>query len=282
MCAEVWAEFDGSIVIDEVFFEFKPYAASDGRRLAADLVARDQVRKIALLKVEADGLTVPTWCGIDDVRVGQWSIALGQGFGGDTPSVTAGIVSAISRMHGNAIQTDAKLSPANYGGPLCDIRGRVIGLCAPMALRPGELAGIEMYDCGVGFALPKHRIDAIVEVLRTGRSFYRGWLGISIDTRRLDAVVILNVADPSPMREAGIKPGDLILSVEGSPVSHFGDLKQSLYMIPAAEQVYLHMARDEREFGIAVTLARSADLGPLPELEEPYDPSNPIPLPDDE
>jgi serine protease Do len=157
-----------------------------------------------------------------------------------------------------------------------------MGICVPLAQRPGELAGVEMYDCGVGFALPKHRLDEIVAHLKTGRSFYRGWLGIAIDPRSTDAVVIHNVADPSPMHAAGIKPGDKILGAAGSVVHHFGHLVQALYMIPAGEQVYLHLERDGREFGIAVTLARSADLGPLPDLEEPFDPANPLPMPDDE
>ena len=97
--------------------------------------------------------------------------------GGTEPALSVGIISAKNRMHSNAVQTDAKLSPLNFGGPLCDIHGRVVGITVPMAQRPGELAGVEMYDSGVGFAVPKHRLDAIVSELRTGRSFYRGWLG---------------------------------------------------------------------------------------------------------
>lgn len=277
---------DGYIVTSSVNFVREPVLISvtlaDGRRLAAELVARDRVRKIALLKVDAAGLPVPTWCETADIRVGQWAIALGLGFGGEAPSVTVGIVSALDRMHGNAVQTDAKLNPANYGGPLCDVHGRVIGICAPMAQRPGELAGIELYDSGVGFALPKRRLDEIVAVLKTGRSFYRGWLGISIDPSATDALVIRNVAVPSPMHEAGVGPGDKILAVDGKPVRHFGDLVHALYMIPAGEQVHLEMERDDSAYGLLVTLARSTELGPLPELEEPLDPSSPWPEPGDE
>ncbi len=255
---------------------------ADGRRLVAELVARDQVRKIALLKVDASNLPVPTWVDVADVHVGQWAIALGLGFGGSDPAITVGIVSAHNRMLGNAIQTDAKLGPANYGGPLCDVHGRIIGICVPMAQRPGELAGIEMYDSGVGFAVPKHRVDEIVEVLKTGTSFYRGWLGIQIDRRVKDGVVVGKVAVPSPMADAGIRSGDRILAINQKEIGHYGHLVQAIYMIPAGERVYLLVRRGEREFGAAITLARNVDLGALPEDVEPFDPSAPIPDPDEQ
>ncbi len=276
---------DGYIITSSFNFVREPVLISvtlpDGRRLAADLVARDQVRKIAILKVEATDLTLPSWLDVTDVRVGQWAIALGLGFGGETPSVTVGVVSALDRMQTGAIQTDAKLSPANYGGPLCDIHGHIIGICVPMAQRPGELAGIEMYDSGVGFALPKHRVDEIVAVLKTGRSFYRGWLGIVIDPTIRDAVAIRNVAIPSPVHEAGIKPGDRILQANGKPLRHFGDLVRVLYMLPAGEEIVLQVESGGSEFHTVVTLARNTELGPLPDLEEPFDPSNPLPAPED-
>ena len=277
---------DGYIIASSFNFVRDPALISvtmnDGRRVAADLIARDHVRKLALLKVDADGLIEPRWSDPDEVRVGQWAVALGLGFGGRAPSVTVGIVSALHRMRGNAIQTDAKLSPANYGGPLCDITGRVIGICVPMAQRPGELAGIELYDSGVGFALPKHRVDAIVERLKTGQSLYRGWLGIQVDPRSVDSLVVRNVAIPSPMRGAGVMRGDRIVAAEGRPIRHFGNLVKTLYMIPAGERVHLCMEREEESFEVEVTLARNVDLGPLPEVEEPFDPSVPLPLPEDE
>jgi serine protease Do len=277
---------DGYIVTGSFNFVREPIlitvTLADGRRLAADLVARDQVRKIALLKVSATNLPVPRWCDVVDVRVGQWAVALGLGFGGDEPSVTVGVVSALSRMHDNAVQTDAKLSPANYGGPLCDIHGRIIGICVPMAQRPGELAGIELYDSGIGFVIPFRRLDEIVTVLKTGQSFYRGWLGVQIDPRVRDAVVIHRLADPSPMLSAGVIPGDTIVAANGKQVHHFGELVQALYMIPAGEQVHLEIESQDAAFAVAVRLARNIELGPLPQEEEPFDPSTPLPAPDDE
>ncbi|RME39758.1 MAG: PDZ domain-containing protein, partial [Planctomycetota bacterium] len=274
---------DGYIVTSSFNFVRRPLlitvTLADGRRLAADLIARDQVRKIALLKVEAENLPVPRWRDVRGVDVGEWVVALGLGFGGDRPSIHVGILSAHHRMMGNAFQTDAKLNPANYGGPVCDLDGNVLGLAVPMAQRPGELAGIEFYDSGIGFAVPKQRLDEIVSVLKTGRSFYRGWLGIQMDPEVRDAVVVGRVADPSPMREAGVGPGDRILSINGKRIRHFGDLVRALYMIPAGEEVTVELENDGRRFTVTVLLARSEDLGPMPEAEEPFDPSAPMPPP---
>ncbi|MGD2108757.1 MAG: trypsin-like peptidase domain-containing protein [Phycisphaerae bacterium] len=276
---------DGYIVTSSFNFVREPLlisvTLSDGRRLEANLVARDQVRKVALLKVDATDLAVPEWSDPRAVEVGQWAVALGMGFGGDAPSVTAGIVGAVGRMNGNAVQTDAKLSPANYGGPLCNVRGRVIGLTVPMGQRPGELAGVELYDSGVGFAIPKDRLEEIVSVLRTGKSLHRGWLGINLNPMAA-GVVIRNIADPSPMREAGVLPGDRILSVNGREVRQFQQLVKALYMIPAGDEVELRLEREDEEFTAIVRLARNTELGPLPELEVPEEAPSLVPPGEDE
>jgi len=277
---------DGDIVTSSFNFVRDPalisVTLSDGRMVAADLVARDQVRKIALLKVDATGLAVPEWADPDQIRVGQWAIALGLGLGGTDPSMSVGIVSAKNRMHGNAVQTDAKLSPINFGGPLCDIHGRVMGVSVPMSQRPGELAGVEMYDSGVGFAVPKHRLDAIVSELKSGRTFLRGWLGVQMDPKVTDAVMVRNIADPSPSRDAGMQIGDKIVKADGRPVRHFGQLTQSLYMIPAGETVEIEVERNGQTIPLKVTLAESSKLGSLPDLPEPFDPVVPPETPDDQ
>ncbi len=269
---------DGYIITSSFNFVREPLLISvtlaDGRRLAGDLIARDQVRKLALLKIDADDLPVPPWRPRESIHVGEWAIALGLGFGGTEPAVNVGIVSALSRMMGNAVQTDAKLSPANYGGPLCDIEGRVLGISIPMAQRPGELAGTEMYDCGIGFILPKDRVDDIVSVLMTGRSFYRGWLGISV-SQSPAGLYVNKVADPSPMLDAAVISGDRIVAVNDKRISHYGQLVQALYLVPAGEEVVIQLERDETFFNAAVKLARNTDLGSLPDDEEPFDPSTP-------
>lgn len=255
---------------------------ADGRQFVAKLIARDRVRKLALLKIHATDLETPTWVPTSDIKIGQWAIALGRGFGGDSPSVTVGIISALNRMMGNAIQTDAKLSPANYGGPLIDIQGRALGIAVPMAQRQGELAGVEFYDAGIGFALPEHRIREIVSVLEQGRSYDRGWLGVSVDSRSKDGLKIRAVGDPSPSHSIGIRADDVIIQANGHEIRNFRHLKQAIYMVPAGETVQVVVRRGELEYGYEVTLARSSELGPLlPDQEPEVDPDNPFPIPPD-
>ncbi|MCH7703086.1 MAG: trypsin-like peptidase domain-containing protein, partial [Planctomycetes bacterium] len=247
----------------------------------ADVVGRDQVRKLALLKIDATGLPVPQWVASEDVRVGQWAIALGFGYGGAEPGVSVGLISARERMRGYALQTDAKLSPANYGGPLLDRDGHVLGICVPMAQRPGELAGIEFYDSGVGFALPHWRVDPIVAELETGRSFYRGWLGIRFAPR--GDLVIYGLAEGSPLHAAGVKPGDTLLEINSESVSHFGHVERALYLLPAGTELNLHLRRADQDFDVRTALIRSDELGRWPSRgDEEYDPSLPIGEEDDQ
>lgn len=270
---------DGLILTSSFNFVREPSVISvvlpDGRRLPARLLARDQVRKIALLQVDAEGLPTPTWVESKAVRVGQWAIALGMGFGTEKPAPSIGIVSAVGRMRGHAIQTDSKLSPANYGGPLVDLEGRVMGICVPMSQRPGELAGIELYDSGVGFALASDHVLPIAEQMCGGRSFQRGWLGIVIDPAQPSEAVIQNIADPSPMRLAGGRAGDRIIRIGGREIGHYGDMIRALSMTPAGETVELTVQRGEEVRTLRVTLAPAERIGPLPDLPEPFDPSNP-------
>lgn len=287
---------DGYIVTSSFNFVREPILITatlpDGRRLPARLVGRDAVRKIALLKVEADQLPTPTWADAAQVRVGQWAIALGLAFGGDDPSVTVGIISAKNRMKGTAIQTDAKLSPANYGGPICDIDGRIVALATPMAQRPGELAGVDMYDAGVGFGLPTSTLGPIVSDLMQGKNYYRGWLGVRIGSMPgLGGLFIKQLADPSPLRTAGVKAGDRIIEINGVEMKHYGLLIKTIYMLPAGEEVALKLVRPQmvesldpdtppreigtEEYEITVRLARNTELGSLPAEPEPQEPSHP-------
>ena len=128
-----------------------------GARAAAQIVARDHSRMLVLLKVNtAEKLTVPTAVPRTEMRVGQWGIAVGRTYDQKEPNISVGVVSAINRIWSTAIQTDAKISPANYGGPLIDIQGRVLGVLVPLSPQKqgGEVAGAEWYDSGIGFAVP--------------------------------------------------------------------------------------------------------------------------------
>src|SRR5262249_28458348 len=156
---------DGYIVTSTFNFLRKPpvitVVLADGQRHVARLLGRDETRKLCLLKIDGvTNLAVPQIAPRAELRVGQWTIAIWLGLGGPQPEIWAGILSATSRISGKAVQSDANTSPANYGGPLVDLDGRVIGICVP--LTPGaqqEAAGAQWYDSGIGFAVPLDGLD---------------------------------------------------------------------------------------------------------------------------
>jgi serine protease Do len=134
----------------------------------------------------------------DETFVGQWVVAMGIGFGDAEPALTAGIISAASRISAKAIQTDANLSPANYGGPLVDLDGRIVGICVPLS--PGgkqEGAGAEWYDSGIGFAVPIRN----VQHHERGRNHAFGADG---PVRLAISAIVQNVQPDSPAAKTGL------------------------------------------------------------------------------
>ena len=162
---------DGYVVSSAFQFISKPsnvlVTLPDGRRFPAKTIATDRLRMITLLKIAAENLPVPKAAPKTQMHVGQWSIALGRTFDSPNPAMSVGIVSALNRIWGKAIQTDAKISPTNYGGPLVDLEGRVMGVLAPLSPEgQSEASGIEWYDSGIGFAVPLEDILQVLERLK--------------------------------------------------------------------------------------------------------------------
>ena len=124
-----------------------------------------------LLKVDVEEkLPVPEAVPESEIHVGQWAIALGRTFDTAQPNMSVGIVSGLNRIWGKAMQTDAKISPSNYGGPLVDIRGRVLGVLVPLSPDKHEdVAGVEWYDSGIGFAVPLAHVNTVLPRLSEGR-----------------------------------------------------------------------------------------------------------------
>ena len=203
----------------------------DGRRFPAKQIASDHLRMLALLKIGAGGLTPIQTTDRADVRVGEWCIALGRTYATPTPSVSVGIVSALQRIWGKAIQTDANLSPVNYGGALVDIEGRAIGIVVPLSPNAsGNMAGVEWYDSGIGFAIPIQDAFESFERLKDGDDLHRGLLGITL--RRTDLYssrpVIDRVRYGSPAENAGLRREDTIVAVDGSDIKHTAELRHAL------------------------------------------------------
>ncbi len=279
----IWTS-DGLIITSSFNFVRNPSVITvilaDGRRFVAKLLARDSIRRLALLKIDAADLPAATWAAPAEIHVGEYAIACGRGFGGATPSISVGIVSALGRRSGNAVQTDAKLSPANYGGPLVDIDGRVIGVCVPMAGGGGELAGVEWYDSGIGFAIPRTRVESVIERLVAGKDVDAGRIGVQLAMTepiggddQPPRIRIAALADPSPAKDAGLQPEDIILAVNSNPVSEIPELQRHISDTESGVEVTLHIDRDGKLMDVKVTLARPADIGQLmppgPSPDEP-------------
>lgn len=191
---------DGLIVSSSFNFASKPasilVSTPDNRRFPATILGTDRSRKITLLKVEAQNLVPVQAVPRDEYRVGQWAIALGRTYSSAFPSVSVGIISALNRVWGRAMQTDAKISPVNYGGPLAAIDGRVLGILVAMSPRgETDTAGVEWYDSGIGFAVPMVDVLASVEKLKNGADLFPGKLGINLNMKdQFAAPELLGVA----------------------------------------------------------------------------------------
>ena len=175
---------DGYIITSTFNFIQRPpvitVITSDGQRHVAQLLGRDDTRKICLLKIDGvAGMPVPEVVDPDSVVVGQWAISVGVGFGDTNAALSAGIISAKNRVGGKALQTDANISPACYGGPLIDLDGRLIGICVPLNPQSQAIgAGVEWYDSGIGFAIPLAGAEPLLERLKAGERIMPAFLGV--------------------------------------------------------------------------------------------------------
>jgi len=184
----------------------------------AQRAGEDTSRGIALVKIDADGLPVPEFVEPGAVKVGQWAFALGRTFAQEDPTVHLGIVSAKDRLFGRALQVDAYTSPANYGGAVVDIRGRVLGVAVPLS-PSGRNAGVEWYDSGIGFAATIADIAPLLERMKEGQILQRGWLGVQLSTSHLGpGAKITATPKEGAAAVAGLRKGDVIMKVDGVDV----------------------------------------------------------------
>jgi len=235
-----------------------------GQLKPAELVATDHARMLVLLKIETDKpLPVPEIADPSTMRVGQWTIAVGRTFPGKDPNMTAGVLSAVRRVWGKAVQTDAIVSPSNYGGPLIDLYGRVLGVIVPLSPQSDdEVAGVEWYDSGIGFAVPAAHVQKILPRLKKGEDLHPGQIGISFRTPNLHvAEPVVGAARPnSPAYKAGLKSGDKIVEVDGRPTARAAEVKEQLAQRYGGDVARLVVMRDEKRLEFDIELA--AELPP--------------------
>lgn len=258
---------DGYVISSSFHFAHQPASIlarlPNGKTAAAEIVGRDLSRKIVLIKIESDfKFEVPEMVKPQELQVGQTVIAIGRVMDSKLPNVSTGIVSAKDRIWGKAIQTDAKISPANFGGPLTDLLGRVAGILVPMSPDDeGEMAGTQWYDSGIGFAVPITDLMKRIEELKSGKPQRAGLLGVSFEGTDLyvDKAIVAFCAGTSPAGKAGIRIGDEIVEINGLPIARQSELKHALGPLYENDKVNLKVVRAEEEMPFDVELAGELD-----------------------
>jgi len=257
-----------------------PGGGGDG--LVATRIATDKSRMITLLKVDGKNLPVQPFVPKKDIKEGQWAIALGRALDlkmEKAPAVSVGVISALGRVWGKAIQTDAKISPINYGGPIVDIQGRIQGVLIPASPKgDDEISGFEWYDSGIGFAIPMEDIMNILPRLKLGKDLQKGILGVAMKSQDMYSALpeIGTVAKASPAEKAGLKPGDILAEVEGKAVVSMAQVQHVLGTKYEGDKIALKYKRAGNTIeikalelvGKTVTVAQGY-LGILPMRDDP-------------
>jgi Do/DeqQ family serine protease len=273
---------DGYILTNEHVIkdatEIKVIVNIDGKdkEFVGKVVGKDPKTDLAVIKINAKGLPYAKLGDSDKIRIGEWVIAIGSPFGLEQ-TVTAGIISAVrqrvrveGREYKDFIQTDAAINRGNSGGPLCNLKGEVIGINTAIYAPTGVFSGI-------GFAIPINRAKEILDDLIYKGKVTRGWLGVEIvavdeaianqfGLSKKQGVLINRVLKDTPAEKAGLKRGDIIISVKAKnkaiEVNSPEELQDIITSLSPKEKIELNIVREGKQQVIPVV------LGELP--EEPY------------
>jgi serine protease Do len=238
---------------------------SDEEEFEAQIVGRDKNTDLALIKINLNhNLPVLQFGDSDALKVGQWVVAIGNPFGLEQ-TVTAGIVSAKGRVIGSGpyddfIQTDASINPGNSGGPLLNMKGEVVGINTAI------VAGGQ----GIGFAIPVNLAKNIISQLKTSGEVTRGWLGVGIQDiseevaeyygiKEKKGVLVTEVFPGDPAELAGIKPKDIILSLNGKPVDSARQLTGMIADTGVGDTIQIKINREGKTRTMNVKIAKRED-----------------------
>ncbi len=253
----------------------------DNTKYKARIIGSDRLTDLAIIKIDAaKPLPMAKFGDSDAMRVGDWVLAIGSPFGLEA-TVTAGIVSAKERNRGGEIeqgpegqfkrfiQTDAAINPGNSGGPLVNLAGQVIGINTSIATRRGT------YD-GVGFAIPSNTARKVYNALISSGHVSRGAIGVQFHTQQNAALlrsfgadhgVVIDTVEPgTPAQRAGLRRGDVILTVEGKPISSGEDLVSIVSETEIGKKLNLEFLRDGKRMTTQVEVAdRTKVIASAPE-----------------
>ncbi len=241
----------------------------DGREFTAKKIGEDQQSDIALLQIKAKDLSQVKLANSDQLRVGDFAIAIGNPFGlGQT--VTSGIVSALGRSGlnienlENFIQTDAAINSGNSGGALINLRGELIGINT-------AILGPNGGNIGIGFAIPSNMVKDLTDQIIKYGEVRRGVLGVmggelttdlakAFGYDKQNGAFVSQVMPGSAADNAGIKAGDIIVSINDNPVRSFGELRAKVATMGAGKVVNLGIIRDGKAQAVQVTLKQSDEM----------------------
>jgi len=237
---------------------------SNKRDYKAKLIGADPKTDIAVIKIEAKGLTALAWGDSNSLKVGEIVFAIGNPFGLNQ-TVTMGVISAVGRAnvgiadYEDFIQTDAAINPGNSGGALLNARGELVGINTAIVSRTGGYQGI-------GFAVPSSMSKQVMDSLMKFKKVVRGWLGVSIQevtsdlaeefgVKDLKGALVSGVMKGSPAEKTGIKQGDVILQYNSRVVEDTGHLRNMVSQTPIGTKVVVKLFRQKKELDMNVEIA---------------------------
>lgn len=244
----------------------------DGREFKGEVKGRDMRSDLAIIKINAQSLPVAELGDSDNLKIGQWVVAIGNPFGfaldNPEPTVTVGVVSALHRSlgravarqkdYGDLIQTDAAINPGNSGGPLVNLKGEIVGINVAIFSTTGGYQG-------VGFAIPVNNAKRIIARLIEGKKILYGWLGITVQDLSDDlaghfgipdknGVLVAKVLEDGPAQKAQIKDADVIRKIDGNPVNNVKELLSIIGKAEVGKSIKLTVIRDKKELTFNVVI----------------------------
>ena len=240
---------------------------NDSKEYSARIIGADATTDLALIKIDAKNLPAITIANSDNVKVGEWVLAVGNPFGLNN-TVTAGIVSAKARQMGQGvssmIQTDAAINQGNSGGALVNTRGELIGINAMIYSQTGT-------NIGYGFAIPTTIINKVVEDIKKYGNVQRAIIGIrgsdvntyvdsekdkgnDIDLGTMEGIYIAEIVDEGAAADAGLQNGDVITHIDGKKVSKFGELQGIIAQKRPGDKITINYLRDKKQKEVTLTL----------------------------
>ncbi len=244
----------------------------DNRTVDAEVVGTDPDSDLAVIRIKEKGLPYVAFGDSDAIEVGEWVLAIGNPFSESLRhTVTAGIVSAKGRSvnlniaYEDFIQTDAAINPGNSGGALVNMKGELVGINSVIASRTGTFSG-------VGFAIPSNLAKQVMQSLLEHGRVIRGWLGVTIQSTTneiasalgLDSprgALVVDVSKDSPAEKAGLRRGDLVLTINGEEVASSQDLTNRVGGMAPGSDVRLQVQRESGPTEVTIILGeRPANL----------------------